>query len=127
MNNVTGIDTVRVADIQPNKFSIDLLAETIAEGISTGQVEPLQVAVKMTAIESLVKAVREKIQGAVIDELGKYPKGKAEILGASVSQMESVKYDYSHIDGWQDLDEQIRELTERRKAIEDEEKKYRRG
>lgn len=121
------IDDIQLKDVLPTKFSLDLMADTIADEVRQGRIEPLQVAVKMTALETLVKSVREKIQPNVMDELVRHPKGKAEILGAAVSLFDSVKYDYSHVPGWKDLDDQIRDLTEKRKAIEEEEKKWRRG
>ena len=127
MSNTKPIDDIQLRDVLPTKFSIDLMADTIAEEVRQGRTEPLTVAVKMTALESLVKAVREKIQPEVMDELGKHPMGKAEILGAAVSLFDSVKYDYYDVPGWRELDEQIRDLTEKRKAIEDREKKWRRG
>ena len=127
MSELTRLDDVRMSDIQPNKFSIDMLADTIAEGIKNGHVEPLNVAVKMTALEQLTKAVREKIMDDVQAELGKHPKNKAEVLGASVSMVDTIRYDYHHIPEWKALTTQIDELTAKRKAIEEEEKKWRRG
>ena len=62
-----------------------------------------------------------------MDELYKHPKQKAEINGAQVSEFSSVKYDYSHLPGWDELDQQIAELTEKKKAIEDHEKTYHKG
>jgi hypothetical protein len=127
MSNITRIEDLKVSDLQPTKFGIDLMADTIAEGVKTGNADPLPIAVKMTALETLAKAVREKIQPDVMDALGKHPKGKAEILGASMAQADTIRYDYSHIKEWAELDAQIKWLSDRKKAIEDEEKKYRRG
>lgn len=121
------IEDIQFRDVLPTKFSIDLMASTIADEVKQGRIEPLSVAVKMTALESLVKSVREKIAEDVMAELDKHPKGKADILGACVSRFEAIKYDYLHVAGWRELDDQIRDLTEKRKAIEEEEKKWRRG
>ena len=127
MSNITRIDDVRVSDIQPTKFGIELLADTIAESIKDGHTEPMAVAVKMTALEQLAKEVRERIKEDVQAELAKHPKSKAEILGASVTQFDSIRYAYDHIPEWKELTQQIDEHTAKRKAIEDEEKKWRRG
>jgi hypothetical protein len=62
-----------------------------------------------------------------MDELYKHPKQKAEINGVQVSEFSSIKYDYSHLPGWTELDTQIAELTEKRKEIEEHEKKFHRG
>ena len=41
--------------------------------------------------------------------------------------MDSVKYDYSHLDGWQELEDQIKALKEKQKEIEDKAKTYYKG
>lgn len=121
------LDTIKVGDITPTKFGIDLLAEGILEQVKEGTLNSLDVAVKMNAVEQFTKAVKEKLMADVLDELSKYPKGKAELNGATVSVMDSIKYDYSHLEEWAKLDEQIAILKEKQKEIEDTEKKYHRG
>lgn len=127
MNSNQSLDTIKVGDITPTKFGIDLIAEGILEQVREGELNSLEVAIKMNAMEQLTKSVKEKLLNDVLDELGKYPKGKAEINGATVSVMDSIKYDYSHIPEWVQLDEQIAVLKEKQKEIEDNEKKYHRG
>lgn len=121
------LNDITVGEIMPTKFGLELMADSIAEQVNGGEIDSLDVAVKMNAMEQLVKLVREKISATVMDELGKYPKGKAEINGATVSVMESIKYDFSHLPGWQELDTQITDLKEKQKAIEDHEKTYFKG
>jgi hypothetical protein len=121
------LDEITVGEIIPTKFGLELMAESIAEQVANGEHDPLNVAIKMNAMEQLVKLVRERISDSVMTELQKYPKQKAEILGASVSVMESIKYDFSHLPGWSELDAQIAELKEKQKAIEDHEKTYFKG
>ncbi len=41
--------------------------------------------------------------------------------------MDSVKYDYSHIEEWAALEQTIQMAKEKQKEIEEEEKKWRRG
>lgn len=121
------LNDITVGEIMPTKFGLELMADSIAEQVLNGDINSLDVAIKMNAMEQLVKLVKEKISGIVLDELGKYPKGKADINGASVSVMESIKYDFSHLPGWSELDTQITELKEKQKAIEDHEKTYFKG
>lgn len=121
------LDDIKVGEIAPTKFGLDLMAEAIAEQVHGGTISALDTAIKLNAMETLVKMVKEKIQDAVMDELGKHPKMKAEINGVTVTEFSSVKYDYSHLPGWTELDQQIAELTEKRKEIEDHEKKFHRG
>lgn len=121
------LDEIKVGEIMPTKFGLDLMAEAIAEQVKEGYVNALDAVIRMNAMETLVKMVREKISADVMDELYKHPKQKAEINGVQVSEMTSIKYDYSHLPGWSELDQQIAELTEKRKAIEDHEKTYHKG
>lgn len=121
------LNDITVGEIMPTKFGLDLMADSIAEQVLNGELSSLDVAIKMNAMEQLVKMVREKITASVMDELQKYPKGKADINGASVSVMESIKYDFSHLPGWAELDTQIADLKEKQKAIEDHEKTYFKG
>jgi hypothetical protein len=121
------LDEIKVGEIMPTKFGLDLMAEAIAEQVNDGQINALDAVIRLNAMETLTKMVKEKISKNVMDELYKHPKQKAEINGVSVSEMTSIKYDYSHLPGWAELDQQIAELTEKRKAIEDHEKTYHKG
>jgi uncharacterized protein YbgA (DUF1722 family) len=104
-----------------------MMADAIAEETLAGKLDPLSVMVQMAALEQLTKAVREKIAEAAKEQLYKHPKQVAEILGAKVQAVDLPKYDYRHVDGWFELSDTISALTEKRKAIEEDEKKYRRG
>jgi hypothetical protein len=121
------LDDIRVGEISPTKFGLDLMAEAIAEQVQNGNLNALETAIRLNAMEQLTKMIKEKISKYVMDELYKHPKQKAEINGVQVSEFSSVKYDYSHLPGWDELDQQIAELTEKRKAIEDHEKTYHKG
>lgn len=121
------LDDIKVGEISPTKFGLDLMAEAIAEQVQNGNLNALETAIRLNAMEQLTKMIKEKISKDVMDELYKHPKQKAEINGVQVSEFSSVKYDYSHLPGWSELDQQIAELTEKRKAIEDHEKTYHKG
>ena len=121
------LDDIRVGEISPTKFGLDLMAEDIAEQVQNGNLNALETAIRLNAMEQLTKMIKEKISKDVMDELYKHPKQKAEINGVQVSEFSSVKYDYSHLPGWDELDQQISELTDKRKAIEDHEKTYHKG
>ena len=121
------LDEIKVGEIAPTKFGLDLMAETVAEQVRDGNVNALDAVIRLNAMETFVKMVKEKISTDVLDELYKHPKQKAEINGVSVSEMTSIKYDYSHLPGWSELDQQIAELTEKKKAIEDHEKTFHKG
>ena len=121
------LSEIRIADIAPTKFGIELQADAIAEQVNGGQVDPLQVMVMMAALEQLTKAVKDRISEAAKEQLYKHPKQVAEIAGAKLQSVDVPKYDYRHIAEWQELSDAIATATEKRKAIEEDEKKYRRG
>lgn len=126
MNSLT-VNEIKVGDIAPTKFGIELLADSIQEQINYGLLDPLDVAIKFNSIEQLAKSVKTRITDNVLSELVKHPKGKAEVLGASVSEMVTIKYDYSDLPGWLELEEQIKVLKEQQKEIEDKERTYHKG
>lgn len=126
MNSLT-VNEIKVGDIAPTKFGIELLADSIQEQINDGLLDPLDVAIKFNSIEQLAKSVKTRITENVLSELTKHPKCKAEILGATVSEMTTIKYDYSDLPGWNELEEQIKVLKEQQKEIEDKERTYFKG
>jgi hypothetical protein len=121
------VNEIKVGDIAPTKFGIELMADAIQEQVNEGLLDPLEVAIKFNSLEQLVKSVKSRITENVLAELMKHPKGKAEVLGAVVSNMESIKYDFSDLAGWSELEEQITLLKEKQKEIEDKEKTYHKG
>jgi hypothetical protein len=125
--NSLKVNDIKVGDIAPTKFGIELIADAIQEQVNDGLLDPLEVAIKFNSLEQLVKSVKSRITGNVLSELMKHPKGKAEVLGAVISNMESTKYDYSDLPGWSELEEQISALKEKQKEIEDKEKTYHKG
>ena len=125
--NSLKVNEIKVGDIAPTKFGIELMADAIKEQVDEGLLDPLEVAIKFNSLEQLVKSVKSRITENVISELMKHPKGKAEVLGASVSQMDSIKYDFSDLPGWSELEEQILALRWKQKEIEDVEKEYHKG
>jgi hypothetical protein len=125
--NSLKVNEIKVGDIAPTKFGIELMADSIKEQVDEGLLDPLEVAIKFNSLEQLVKSVKSRITENVLSELMKHPKGKAEVLGAVVSNMESIKYDFSDLAGWSELEEQITLLKEKQKEIEDKEKTYHKG
>lgn len=125
--NSLAVNDLKIADIAPSKLGIELVADSIQEQINDGLLDPLDVAIKFNCIEQLAKSVKTRITDNVLTELTKHPKGKAEVLGASVSEMVTVKYDYSDLPGWMELEEQIKVLKEKQKDIEDKERTYHKG
>lgn len=125
--NSLKVNEIKVGDIAPTKFGIELMADAIQEQVNEGLLDPLELAIKFNSLEQLIKSVKSRITENVLAELMKHPKGKAEVLGAVISNVESTKYDYSDLPGWSELEEKISTLKEKQKEIEDKEKTYHKG
>jgi len=81
-----------------------------------------QVAEALAAMEEFVRSVRkdERYVQFLRDELSKHHGRLITHSGAKIEACEAgVRYDYSHNAEWRDLDEAIRILMEKRKAVEE--------
>lgn len=125
--NSLAVNDLKITDIAPSKLGIELVADSIQEQLNEGLIDALELAIKFNCLEQLTAMVKSRIKDNVLTELTKHPKGKADILGASVSEMVTVKYDYSELPGWMELEEQIKVLKEKQKEIEDKERTYHKG
>lgn len=115
------------SQFRPTKTAIDLFAESVAEQINNGEIDPVVAHFQCSVVENYVKSVRDKISESVIDGLMKWPKSTAEIEGAKISAVDVTRFDFSHLPEWAELEQVITAARERQKEIEEEEKKWRRG
>jgi hypothetical protein len=115
------------SQFKPTKTAIELFAETIAEQVNNGEIDPVVAHFQCSVVENYIKSVREKIADAVVDGLMKFPKSTAEIEGAKMSAVDVTRFDFSHLPEWAELENVIVAAKEKQKAIEEEEKKWRRG
>lgn len=115
------------SQFRPTKTAIDLFAESVAEQINNGEIDPVVAHFQCSVVENYVKSVRDKISESVVDGLMKWPKSTAEIEGAKISAVDVTRFDFSHLPEWAELEQVITAARERQKEIEEEEKKWRRG
>lgn len=120
-------NTLAILQANPTKAAIMEVADQFVQAIENGNMSAIDVAINMTALETLVKELRSRITPSVITDLYSYPKQKADIRGASVSIVDTNRYDFSHIEKWSELESVITTAREAQKEIEEEEKKWRRG
>lgn len=103
------------------KRQIGLLADTAVDNVlENGQV--FQVAEALAAMEEFVKTVRrdERYVQFLRDELAKHHGRLVTASGAKLELCEAgVSYDYAHSAEWRELDEQMKALAERKKAVEE--------
>ena len=122
MSSEIFLPKIELSTYEPSKFNNDLIKTTIVEHFKETGDSPLETLVRMDAIAQLFDAVRSELREIVVDELAKYPGGKAEVLGSEVTKIESgVKYIYDQDYTWQKLNEEVEakkySLKEREKML----------
>lgn len=90
--------------------------------IMAGDMKPIQFAVQIKAFEELVKKLREDkdIRSLIVEDIEREGR-QAEFNGSSLRVSETgVRYDYSVCNSskWNDLNDQIKKLTDEKKALE---------
>lgn len=98
----------------------DLANKSVNNALEEGNV--FQIAEALAAMEEFVKKIRkdERFVQLLRDELAKHNGRWITTSGAKVELCEAgVHYDYSGNGEWKELDEQIKILTEEKKAVEE--------
>lgn len=110
---------VELTSIEPSKFSIELLKQTIVNHFRESGESPLEMLVKSEALTQLLEGIKAELKADVISELDKYPQGKAEVLGAELAKMESgVKYAYDGDYTWTKLNQEVEAVKYKMKERE---------
>jgi hypothetical protein len=98
----------------------ELADQSVGNVLEEGNV--FQVAEALAAMEEFVKTVRkdERYIQFLRDELVKHNGRLVTNSGAKIEMCEAgVTYDYTHSAEWKELDEEMRRMAERKKAVEE--------
>ena len=101
--------------------SIKAMTENLINGVNNGEIDPLRLQVFFAAVEKMAKAVKDAVRDNSVDEvLSRSDDGKScKVAGAKIEVAETgVKYDYSVIPSWQNVQRKIDALKELQKSIE---------
>lgn len=101
------------------------LVSAMVSAIESGELDVLKIEATMKSMEDVIKDYRknERVREILLDEVSKYPKGIAEVHNATFQAKETgVKYDYSGSGHklYNEIVEQINDLTEQKKELENE-------
>ncbi|HEU4470313.1 MAG TPA: hypothetical protein VFR58_04460 [Flavisolibacter sp.] len=104
-----------------NKKQVTILAgQSVDHVLENGNV--FSIAEALAAMDEFVKCVRkdERYVQFLRDELAKHHGRLTTASGARIESCEAgVSYDYSHSAEWRELEEQIKMLSEQKKAVEE--------
>ena len=110
---------IELTSIEPSKFNIELLKQTIVHHFRETGESPLEMLVKAEALIQLLDGIRADLKEDVIGILDNHPNGKADVLGAEVSRFESgVKYAYDGDYTWQKLNQEVESIKYKLKERE---------
>jgi hypothetical protein len=99
-----GNQLINLSDLQPTKAAASVMANQIAEIVESGNINPIDAAIKLNCIEVAVKEAKEKIQPTVLDALNLHAEKNISQLGAKIEKCEvAIKYDYSNDAKWKEL------------------------
>lgn len=102
---------IKLQDLKPTKTDIKIASDIFIQQLDDGNINPIDAALQLKALEEFVKDAREKLNKLAIDELYKHQNGKVSIYDAKIEIAETgVKYDYSDDIVWQRL-KQENEVT----------------
>lgn len=95
--------------IAPTKSNADLMAQSIVQAVEEGNINPVELGVKIRWLQDILERTYSGITGAIRTEAEKYGKeGIRSLGGARIDLSEtSTKYDYSHDPVWASLQEKL--------------------
>lgn len=96
-----------INQIPSTRETIDSLAEAIVNNVMDGNIDPLDVHLKITALERIIKAVKDNdnYRTAVMDQADLYPGNIFDHKGAELTKGNATRYDYSENNYWNKLKE----------------------
>ena len=117
METMTPASVIRL--MPESKEQIAVFVNSAVDQILSGQVNSLEAALYLKAMEDVVKGIRENkdVKESIRFDLLESD-GKATIGNATIAIVDRSVYDYSVDLHWSDLDKQIKKLSELRKSRE---------
>lgn len=104
------------------KKDIENAKDNIIKELNDGTINPIQLAISFKAVEKLNESIKKELNDRCIDEALRHSNKTFNAYGSTIEYSENigVRYDFSqcgHTE-WEILDQEIAELTKRKKNIE---------
>lgn len=102
------------------KEQINTFVQLVVNSVNEGEINPLELSVRLKAVEDMANDIRKQIQDMATSEAEKYGKSFEYRNSRIDVKMVGVKYDYSKCEDaeWELLDSQIKSLKEKQKERE---------
>lgn len=111
------METLSVIRLMPeSKEQVKNFVELSVNQILSGEINAAEIAIYLKTMEDVVKGIRDNrdIKDMLIDEIG----DKLEIGNAAISVVETSRYDYSEDTKWNELSNEIKLLSDKKKSRE---------
>jgi len=107
----------KIETTMPVKANIELLANELTEGVSSGFVNPLEFLVKIEFLNKVLEQAKKQVKELASQNLTQ----PLELFGAKVEVAEAgVKYNYSQNEQWRDIRVKMQPLEDELKAVEEQ-------
>tara|TARA_R110002050_G_scaffold1951_2_gene12077 strand:+ start:991 stop:1401 length:411 start_codon:yes stop_codon:yes gene_type:complete len=100
------LKTIKVSEVVNN----------VADAVNNGDVNPLEAAVSLKKLELIVKAAKNRIDDAVIEESSKYEKSFTYADAEITSKNSAGRYDYSDIPEIVSMELELKALKDKHKV-----------
>lgn len=103
-----------------SKVGVEEIVNTAIESILSGKQNPLDIAIKLKAMEDIIKAIRanQDVKDFTLDTAEKTGSKSFDFNGARITIADTTKYDYSGDSYWNRLVNEIELKTLHRKGRE---------
>ena len=102
-----------------NKAALGKVSGAVIDKVASGEENALETYIKAKALEVVVTNIIKDVKAEALDEAERYEKGDAKLLGCEfMVKSGATRYSFDHDDEWNRINDQIKELTEQRKARE---------
>ncbi len=107
----------KIEATMPVKSNVDVLANELTDGVTSGNVNPLEFLVKIEFLTKVLEQAKKQVKDLAVQSLS----SNESLFGAKIELAETgVKYDYSQSESWQSIKAQIEPLETELKAIEEQ-------
>jgi len=107
-------------NIPATKSGVEEMVNIAVDDILSGRQNPIDVAIKLKAMEDVIKAIRanQDVKDFTMDTAEKTGSKSFDFNGARITIAETTKYDYTQDKRWSELDNTIKLNTEYKKHRE---------
>lgn len=109
-----------IHEMPSKKGEIKRFSDTIIASVMDGDSDPLDMAMRINAIEKIIKEVKANpdYQAAILDHADMWQEKTFAHAGAEFTKTESSKYDYSLDAGWSAINTEKDQVSAKMKARE---------